>query len=907
MIQPPSSPILILLWGVLLTMLGLGNALAQSLPRFDFTNADAVREWKPTHDIAAIVATPEGMRIEINGSDPYSFGPERNYPADTPLWLHIRLKSDQGGTGQIFYFRNGAGPTEENSARFPVRANKWDEVQVPLPALGPNFHLRFDPPGEHDACLVASISFESRILLPEPTFPAFEPPSRTHTIDTQSGELLLHHDRDHGGNFVLEVAGQPFAVGNGQTCIGYVLNGKVKYVTFSNRELIELPNRNDHAVQSKQTGMDEDGATWTLLQSITPAKTANAFAIETQVSVDRERSVVYLPLFLVHPGVGSFGENKEHSLLAGLEYLDKNEMSSSEADIIGPGSKRQTPDSAKLTFPLMVVQNNDRWLALSWEMAPNITALFDSPDRIYRSGGHVMGLLFPGSDGSNRIEGNLLPYKGETLAPNKPVILHVTLFGGRGKSVVPAMQQYVTMNGLPPVPNPGRTFEQYLALSAHGWLDSSIREGDRYRHAFVPGGSFMPQAIADGPYFMDWMAVHTQDDALRKQLTEAAKAALTLVKPSDRNYAGVSHVHYPSPALFYGDVEESVLNAREQARSLLTRFEKDGSIPFRKSPEGLDYGKTHFAPDANGLTAQVVASLLENAAYCGDQELIHQALDRLRALDKFADSTPRGAQTWEVPLHTPDILASAHLIKAYNLGYELTGDTHFLDMAKYWAWTGVPFVYLVNPTGQPVGLYATTPVYGATQWVSPNWMGLPVQWCGLVYSDALYRLHRNDPTGPWKQIADGITASGIQQTYGDTEPANLRGLLPDSFNLRPQTRNFAAINPGTVFANAIHYYNEPELYDYHCFVKSGITVHAPCSIVNPVEKERTLSFSIKPWDTAGAARIASHTHYILIVGVQGIPRVTINGTELPAAAYLTPLGVLILPLESAATIEITLP
>jgi hypothetical protein len=44
-------------------------------------------------------------------------------------------------------------------------------------------------------------------------------------------------------------------------------------------------------------------------------------------------------------------------------------------------------------------------------------------------------------------------------------------------------------------------------------------------------------------------------------------------------------------------------------------------------------------------------------------------------------------------------------------------------------------------------------------------LGLPVQWCGLVYADALYRLVRDDPKGPWKQLADGITLSGIQQTW----------------------------------------------------------------------------------------------------------------------------------------------
>ena len=74
------------------------------------------------------------------------------------------------------------------------------------------------------------------------------------------------------------------------------------------------------------------------------------------------------------------------------------------------------------------------------------------------------------------------------------------------------------------------------------------------------------------------------------------------------------------------------------------------------------------------------------------------------------------------------------------MGYLLTGYGDYLQQARYWAWTGVPFVYLVNPANQNIGTYATIPVYGATNWISPVWFGLPVQWCGLAYADALYRL-----------------------------------------------------------------------------------------------------------------------------------------------------------------------
>src|SRR5262249_23535318 len=140
-----------------------------------------------------------------------------------------------------------------------------------------------------------------------------------------------------------------------------------------------------------------------------------AIDVETSVTVNRERTVVFLPMIALLPGVGSFGENKQQALFAGLEYLDGDEPSSSEKDITGPGARRQVPDTLRITFPLMVVQAADRYIGLIWDRDPKFSALFDSPDRTLHGGGHLMGVLFPGSDGQNRVEGNLLPYEGERL------------------------------------------------------------------------------------------------------------------------------------------------------------------------------------------------------------------------------------------------------------------------------------------------------------------------------------------------------------------------------------------------------------------------------------------------------------------------------------------------------------
>ena len=252
----------------------------------------------------------------------------------------------------------------------------------------------------------------------------------------------------------------------------------------------------------------------------------------------------------------------------------------------------------------------------------------------------------------------------------------------------------------------------------------------------------------------------------------------------------------------------------------------------------------------------------------GDAELIDAALRLLRGLDKFRDDVPRGAQSWEVPLHTPDVLASAMLVKCYVWGYELTGENHFLEQASYWAWTGVPFVYLRNPTDRPVGPYATIAVYGATNWVEPVWFGRPVQWCGLVYADALYRLSRHDNSGPWRKIADGITASGIQQSW-PTSDRERQGLLPDFYHLRAQQSDGPAINPATLQANAARLFGGPEVYDFHHFARHGLLVHAPGTIEPAGEDERGARFKVRGWPTG--------PYSVLVSGWKRAPRATVGG------------------------------
>jgi hypothetical protein len=289
-----------------------------------------------------------------------------------------------------------------------------------------------------------------------------------------AGPLTLKHASGHWGDFTLSVANHVVATGHNRPMIGYLdpaRTGKearapvrwvdvAKVATFST-----INNPDDRSLQVEVRFVDPDGGRWQLRQVFGP-RAPGAIGLKSACSVDVPRDVVFLPLLLVVPGQGSFGALKGQALFAGVEYLE-NEPSSSTADLNGPGANRRVPASAKITFPLMAVQAHGDYVGLIWERAAELCALFDSPDRVFGTEGHVLGLLAPGAESGNRIDGELLPLEPLKLAAGRPVTASATIIGGQGESVVPAVMQYVALQGLPQRPGT-LDLPDYVRLAAAG-------------------------------------------------------------------------------------------------------------------------------------------------------------------------------------------------------------------------------------------------------------------------------------------------------------------------------------------------------------------------------------------------------------------------------------------------------
>src|SRR5262249_27524339 len=132
-----------------------------------------------------------------------------------------------------------------------------------------------------------------------------------------------------------------------------------------------------------------------------------------------------------------------------------------------------------------------------------------------------------------------------------------------------------------------------------------------------------------------------------------------------------------------------------------------------------------------GICAPRAMTLLRYARITDETNALAAGERALAFMERFR--VPRGAQTWECPMYEPDILAAAYAVRAYHDAYLVTGDARWLHDAVSWAESGLPFVYLWSLPDKPMMLGATIPVFGSTHYTH-SWLGMPVQWCGLVYA-----------------------------------------------------------------------------------------------------------------------------------------------------------------------------
>ncbi len=298
--------------------------------RWDFTQGTL--GWRANQQVADLASTEAGLRFRSTGNDPWIEGPPVDLGATRMARVRIRMRSDVDTAGELFYGRQF---TAGKSVRFAVYPDgKWHEYELTIgDQLGPRTRFRLDPCTREGQVNVAWIEVEAIEQIGPPPLPMPQRPTENDTtpirIAAQNVEVV--HYGGKWGSFLVLVDGVEMAAGHNAETIGYLDDDGPQWLSMADAEVQTKVQQNERIEVQAVLG-DRGGATWHFKRTFRTSKINDAITVETEVAVDKDRKAILVPWLTLLPGLGTYGQNKDQGLFAGLEYLS-NEPSSSRADI----------------------------------------------------------------------------------------------------------------------------------------------------------------------------------------------------------------------------------------------------------------------------------------------------------------------------------------------------------------------------------------------------------------------------------------------------------------------------------------------------------------------------------------------------------------------------------------------
>jgi len=552
---------------------------------------------------------------------------------------------------------------------------------------------------------------------------------------------------------------------------------------------------------------DDSGAALTARLDFRLAAGAARVTAVYALSADRAVKLLRFTGPSLYAGEGAFGPEKSFALFPGLEYLMDDELSSSRRDAAEPINLRLVPHPFKVTMPLMAVSHGDYLTAILWDQRQlwddknsALSAEFASPNWHEGRDNHLMRLFAP-TVPQWVAENAELAQTAYDLAPGTKLRIaayvvaeHVAAADSRDV-LLRALDHYYEAFGMPAVAPRPRSLDAEIELSRYAFLNTVWDEAtSKSRHC-------VDWAPANAPGFaaLLWTDyLHAHDPQLRQELRDrvAVIASQTITEDGEAGLASGANCHimrWEFP-FYWGHLAGALAGAQAQVYGTMAAQKRDGSWRFEPDEKRRNLGK--FGDAEIGICARPALDLLRYARITGDPKCLAAGLKALAFVERF--SIPRGAQSWECPLYEPDILAAGYIVPAYVEAYRLTGDMRLLARASYWAKTGLPFLYAWNRPDTPGMLFASIPVFGTT-FYTHSWLGVPVQWNGLVYAYGLQHLAPYDASLPWRHIAEGITVSGTWQQI--EEEGKLKGTYCDGWYEHMTDKRGAWINPEDIMVN----------------------------------------------------------------------------------------------------------
>ena len=551
---------------------------------------------------------------------------------------------------------------------------------------------------------------------------------------------------------------------------------------------------------------DEDGVLWSYAARFSLSEESKRVKVEYSLTADQERELIAFNGPILYAGDGAFGERKTAALFPGLEFLEGNEPSSSTRDVAPPNNNRLVPHPYKITIPLMAIEHKKTLIGLAWDALQTwdgehnmLSSAFASPNWYSHQKNHLMGLFVPTIP--DWVEENHLaastPYP---LKANLPITIKAQIIIDGNASILDAISHWTDAYGVPEPLEAPRSDREEVLLSRHGFMQTVWdRDTGKSQHCvdWTPGNAPGFATLLWYDYLIQTQDETIKDELVRQRALEIVKRTIQEAGPGGLSSTDLCHILKWEAPFYFGEVEAGLDRLNEIAARWIETQEEDGSWRFRPT---TDRAKTlgNEGDAVLGTCATTAQLLLKHARVTGDSESLAAGLKGLKFMGDF--KVPRGAQTWECPLHEPDLLAAAHAVGAYVEAYEITREKHYLERAEQWAKTGLPFLYHWHLPDRPGMRFGSIPVFGTTFYTHP-WFGVPVQWNGLVYAYALQHLARHTSESQsqfWSKVAEGITISAMYQQWTEGE---LKGTYPDGFYGYCTEGRGPHINPEDIMVN----------------------------------------------------------------------------------------------------------
>ncbi len=549
---------------------------------------------------------------------------------------------------------------------------------------------------------------------------------------------------------------------------------------------------------------DRDGRTWSFSQDLVRHDSPkSALSIHSSIACDHPAEVLHFSGPELYIGEKSFGREKDLAIFPGVEYLDTAAVSSSTEAAHPPVRDHYMPHPYKVTIPLMALTYDHRLISMMWppnaswaEGYHNPSPKFAVPNRLEKQENHLLGLFAPSVPDYVR-ENQEIAYKPFALEKDEAMVLESFIYiteSNDPNDAVDAWNAFYHEGSLPdPLPEP-RSYRESIEMSREAYMTTCWDEEEKgWGHCVgwspYPSGGMLALLKMD-----QFLAVTPPNEELDNRIQTVYETILDRYGAKGLGNSAGCHVMTFEPAFFWGVSDFWLSSWHEEAQRHKQNQNEDGSWGFhiyREQQEGLgEEGEV-----VSGTISPTAMRLMRLARITADPVATQTGLKSLEALNRR--SVPRGAQGWECPLASADIMVSAQAARANLDAYRITGEPAYLDYARYWARTGIGFHYLWYLQERPLQMYATIPIFGAT-FFTHTWRGVPVQWCGLVYAYALQELAVFDESHDWRKLAEGITTSALYQLL--TEGPYV-GTLPDSYGDYFLTAHGAYINPENIMTN----------------------------------------------------------------------------------------------------------